>query len=106
MANLRPHLFRLDLVQTRVDRDARDPMFERHLAGELREFLKYLNEDHLGKVLFRSASRSMGPDHFRDKRIQSTNQLTSRVIIMLKRGCNQSACSKIIHVSSVSTTVD
>ena len=45
----------------------------------------------------------MGTDHFRDKRIESTNQLASRLIVMLKRGCHQSACIKIIHVRSVST---
>jgi len=45
----------------------------------------------------------MGADHFRDKRIEATNQFASRLIVVLKRGCDQSACIKIIHVRSVST---
>jgi len=35
----RPRFLRLDLVEAGVDRDARDPMLERHLAGKLRQLL-------------------------------------------------------------------
>ena len=31
-----PHFLRLDLIQASVDRNARDPVLERHLAGKLR----------------------------------------------------------------------
>jgi len=46
----------------------------------------------------------MGPDHFRDKWIKVANHLPSRVIIMRKRGVYQSACMRIIHVMTASTS--
>ena len=46
----------------------------------------------------------MGADHFRDKRIETAHQFASRVVIMRARSLNQSACMRIIHVETASTS--
>jgi hypothetical protein len=40
----------------------------------------------------------MRADHFRDKRIETANQLASRSIVVAKRARNQRICVTIIHV--------
>jgi len=40
----------------------------------------------------------MRVDHFRDKRIEATNQLASCRIVMAQRALNQRICVTIIHV--------
>src|SRR6266852_1814076 len=105
MTQLGSHFLRFDLAQTSVDGDARDPMLERHFAGKLRKLLENLNENHLAKILFTSSSRSMRPDHFCDKRIETANQFASRFIVMAQRALNQRICVTIIHVVEVVSTL-
>src|SRR2546425_12031379 len=98
MTQLGPNFFRFDLAKTSVHRNPRDPVLERHLAGKLVQLLKNFDENHLAKILFTSSSRSMRADHFRDKRIETANQLPSRFIIVLQGSLNQLSRVAISHV--------
>src|SRR5207248_4786901 len=99
MAQLRPRFFGLDLTETRIHSNARDPVLERHFAGKLRKLLKDFDENHLAKILFTSSSRSMRANHFRDKRIKMANQFASRFIIMPKGSLDQLSRVEISHVA-------
>src|SRR6266513_1435678 len=105
MPQLRTHSLGFDLTETGVHGNARDPVLERHFARKLGEILKDFDENHLAKILFTSSPRSMGADHFRDKRIETANQFASRFIIMAQRALNQRICVRIIHVVEVVSTL-
>src|SRR5467141_1493332 len=105
MTQLRAHFLGFDLTEAGVNGNARDPVFQRHFAGKLRELLKNFDENHLAKILFTSSSRSMRADHFRDKRIKTANQFASRRIVMAQRALNQRICVRIIHVVEVVSTL-
>ena len=98
MTQLGPNFFRFDLAKTSVDRNPRDPVLERYLAGKLVQLLKNFNENHLAKILFTSSSGSMGADHFRDKREEAAHQLASRFIIVPQGSLNQLSSVEISHV--------
>src|SRR5579885_2370620 len=104
VAHFRAHFFGLDLVQARIDCNARYPVFHRHFAGELRQSLKNSDEDHLAEVLFRRATRTMRAHNFGHQWIKPPHQRASRLVIMLKRGFNQRACVRIIHVFQNAST--
>src|SRR5437870_4934314 len=98
VAQLGPNFFRFYLAKTSVDRNARDPVLERYLAGKLVQLLKNFNENHLAKILFTSSSGSMGADHLRDKWEQAAHQLASRFIIVPLGSLNQLSSVEISHV--------
>jgi hypothetical protein len=75
-------------------------MFQRHFAGKLSKVLKHADKNHLAKVLFSSSSRSMGADHFCDKRIERPNERAGRVVIMRARIFDQRAQIRFVHVAS------
>src|SRR5438874_13655924 len=99
MTQLRTDFFGFDLTQAGVHGNARDPVLERHFAGKLGKLLKDFDENHLAKILFTSSSRSMRPDHFRDKRIKTVNQFASRFIIVPQGTLNQLSRVEISHVA-------
>src|SRR5260370_40617758 len=105
MTQLRPHFFGGDLIQAGIDCNARDPVLQWHFAGELRQFLEKLDENHLGKVLLGCSTGSMGTDNFRDEWVETPNQFASRVVIMRERSLNQRACIRIIHVVQIASTL-
>src|SRR5260370_41869418 len=105
MTQLRPHFFGGDLIQAGIDCNARDPVLQWHFAGELRQFLEKLDENHLGKVLLGCSTGSMGTDNFRDEWVKTPNQFASRVVIMRERSLNQRACIRIIHVVQIASTL-
>jgi hypothetical protein len=92
--------------QASVDCDARDPVLQRHLPRKLRQFLEYLDENHLAKVFFIRSTRTMGSDDLGHERIELSHQCASRLIVMLERSMNKRTCVSIIHViESASTPV-
>src|SRR6059058_5145509 len=99
MTQLRADFFGCDLAQAGVHGNARDPVLERHFAGKLGQLLKDFDENHLAKILFTSSSRSVRPDHFRDKRIEAANQFASRFIIVPQGSLNQLSSVVISHVA-------
>src|SRR5207248_917252 len=99
-----PHFLRLDLIETGVNGDARNPVLERHLVRKLRQVLKNFDENHLGKVLLSRSARAMRAHQFRHERIKLPDQCPSRLIIMLERSFNQRACIRLIHVVKSAST--
>ena len=53
------HFFRFDLVETSVNRNARDPVLQRHVPRKLRQLLEYFNENHLAEVFLGGSTRPM-----------------------------------------------
>src|SRR5262249_24375094 len=104
MTHFRPHFFPFDLVETSVDRNARNPVLQRHVPRKLRQLLEYFNENHLAKVLLRGAARMMRADDFGHQRIKPAHQRTSCFVVVLKRSFNQSGCVSIIHVIESAST--
>src|SRR5882724_8095735 len=88
MTHFRSHFFRFDLIQTSVDRNARDPVLQRHIPRKLRQLLEYLNENHLAEVFLRSATRPMPTDDPGNQRIKPSHQRPSCVVVVLKRTVN------------------
>ena len=70
-------------------------MLQRHLPGKLRQFLEYLDENHLAKVFFIRSMRAMGTDDLGHERIELSHQCASRLIVMLERSMNQRALRQI-----------
>src|SRR5882724_1856269 len=105
LAQFRPGFLGLDLVDTGIDRDPRDPMLQRHLAGKLRQVLQNFNENHLAKVLFRAANRAMGPHEFGDQRIQIPHQLARRGLLLPQHRRHQLARDSVFsHVKPRQST--
>src|SRR2546430_16687425 len=98
MAQVRTPFLGFEPTEAGVNGNARDPVRERHFPGKLGTLLKHFDENHLAKILFTSSSRSMRADHFRDKRIETANQLPSRFIIVLQGSLNQLSRVAISHV--------
>src|SRR5882724_13339814 len=104
MTHFRSHFFRFDLIQTSVDRNARDPVLQRHVPRKLRQLLEYFNENHLAEIFLRGATRPMPTDDPGNQRIKPSHQRASCVVVVLKRSFNQSACVRIIHVIESAST--
>src|SRR5215468_8531868 len=104
MTHFRPHFFRFDLVETSVDRNARNPVLQRHVPRKLRQLLEYFNENHLAEIFLRGSTRSMRTDDFDNQRIKPSHQHASCLIVILKRSLNQRACVRIIHVIESAST--
>jgi hypothetical protein len=108
ITKFRTHFLGLDLVDAGVDGDAGDPMFERHFAGELRELLKNLGENHLAKILFVGAPGAMGAHEFKDERMEPADQLAGGVFIVLERSGDERTGIRLISdlVQGVLTLTD
>jgi hypothetical protein len=66
--------------------------------------LEYFNENHLAEVFLRGSTGPMRADDFGNQRIKPSHQRTSCLIVILKRGLNQRACVRIIHVIKSAST--
>jgi hypothetical protein len=104
MPHFRPHFFRFDLVKTSINRNARDPVFQRHVPRKLRQLLKNFNENHLAEVFLQGSTGPMRAYDFGNQRIKSSHKRASCVVIVLKRSFNQRACVRIIHVIESAST--
>src|SRR5207244_9032870 len=76
----------------------RDPLLYWQMSRKLRQHLEELEKNHAVKIHFTSSSPSIPADHFRDKRIETANQLPSRFIIVLQGSLNQLSRVAISHV--------
>jgi len=66
----RANLFRLQRVETGVDRNTGNPMLERHTPVVLVKFAKDFDENHLNQVFFADPPRQMRTDKLEDERMK------------------------------------
>ena len=104
----RPRFFRSDLIETGVDGDARNPMFQWHRPGKLIELLKNLDEDHLAKVFLGGALRSVRANHFDHERIEVPHERARSLIVVSARSRHQRGEVEIVNHAhnNVSTLSD